>query len=56
MKFKNQEFKEGLATNGDNFPAAHHFFHAKDDIEASNVYKIISVLPKGMTYKKDLTP
>jgi len=47
MKFKAQEFLEGLESNGDNFPAAQHYFHAKEAIEASNVFKIINILPKG---------
>ncbi len=47
MDFKVREFKEGLDSNGDYFAAARHFFHSKPLIEASNVFKIIKILPKG---------
>jgi adenosine deaminase CECR1 len=47
MKYKRQEFIEGLDSNGAYFAAARHFFHSKPLIDASNVYQIIKMLPKG---------
>jgi len=48
MDFKVREFTEGLDSNGDYFGAARHFFHSKSLIEASSVFKIIKILPKGI--------
>ena len=50
MRFKVQEFKDGLDTNGDYFGATRHFFHSKPYIEASDVFKIIKMLPKGKIF------
>ena len=47
MEFKGREYKEGVDSNGAHFTTARHFFHMKELIEASNVFKIIRLLPKG---------
>ena len=50
MDFKGREYKEGVDSNGAHFTTARHFFHMKELIEASNVFKIIRLLPKGNDY------
>src|SRR5271156_2829464 len=47
MKYKAQEYHEGIFEGGKYFGAGAHFFHAKRLIEASNIFKIIRTLPKG---------
>lgn len=48
MKFKSREYSEGLDSNGAFFAGANHYFHSRDLIEGSNVFKIIRLLPKGI--------
>ncbi|CAG7726879.1 unnamed protein product, partial [Allacma fusca] len=47
MMFKSREYDEGVNSEGVHFAAAGHFFHTRSLIEASNVFKIIRLLPKG---------
>jgi len=47
MTFKQREYKEGLDSNGNFFASAKHIYHSKDQIEGSNVFQIIRMLPKG---------
>ncbi|XP_055385140.1 adenosine deaminase 2-like [Condylostylus longicornis] len=46
MKAKNQEITEGLR-NPDIYAPSMHFFHAKSRIRRSEVFRIISKMPKG---------
>ena len=45
MKIKTKEIIQAKASN--DFPPASHFFHAKNRIEKSDVFKIIKAMPKG---------
>jgi len=47
MDFKNREYDEGLSSNGQFFASTQHYFHSKKLMEASDVHKIIRMLPKG---------
>ncbi|XP_070552254.1 adenosine deaminase 2-like [Ptychodera flava] len=45
MRFKGEDIAKGRNTSV--FPPATHFFLAKEDIEKSEVFKIIKMMPKG---------
>lgn len=46
MNYKLQEYDRGFSDPG-SFAPAQHFFHAREDIEKSEVFKLIRKLPKG---------
>jgi hypothetical protein len=47
MKFKQREYKEGLDSNGEFFASSKHIYHSIPQIEGSDVFSIIRLLPKG---------
>ncbi|XP_069683248.1 adenosine deaminase 2-like isoform X2 [Periplaneta americana] len=46
MKIKEKEYRKGF-NDPASFPPARHFFEVKEDIERSEVFRIIQLLPKG---------